>query len=99
MKRSFNRRIVPAAPLVAFAVSLLLVAEVAAMSSPHYRLDWYTPLTSAGGGPTSSTNYQVNITMGQPALGAAASTHYQLGLGYWSFSVLGVRVYLPVIVR
>jgi hypothetical protein len=59
-------------------VVLLLILE-----STHYRLDWYTPLTTGGGGVASSPNYQVEFTTGQAAVINAGSTNYQAGLGYW----------------
>ncbi len=65
-------------------ILLLLVAGSAlAMESTRYRLDWYTPLTTGGGGAASSTNYQMEFTTGQVAVTNATSTNYQVGLGYW----------------
>ncbi len=63
----------------------LLLAQIAlAMSSPSYRLDWFTPLTTGGGGPADSTHYAVNLTIGQSAYNASIGTNYKVGLGYWS---------------
>jgi hypothetical protein len=65
-------------------IALLLVAGSAlAMSSSNFRMDWFTPMTGAGGGPTSSAHYAVNFTIGQTAIGASASENYGSGLGYW----------------
>ncbi|MBU0496255.1 MAG: hypothetical protein KKB13_30745, partial [Chloroflexi bacterium] len=55
-------------------ILLLLASNALAMRSTNYWLDWYTPLTGGGGGPASSTNYAVNFTVGQSAIGASAST-------------------------
>jgi hypothetical protein len=62
---------------------LLLAPDAYSMSSADYRLDWFTPLTTGGGGASSSTNYAVSITIGQSVTGAASSTGYTVGLGYW----------------
>ena len=39
--------------LLAVVVSLVLAGSVLAMSSTNYTLDWFTPLTSGGGGAAS----------------------------------------------
>jgi biotin transporter BioY len=89
--------------LVAIFVVLLsglLLAQIAlAMSSANYKLDWFTPLTSGGGGAASSTHYAVNLTIGQTARGASTSTSYKAGLGYWYGAVGGYRIYLPLIMK
>lgn len=77
---------------------LVLIQNAAAMSSTNYRLDWYTPATSGGGGAMTSTNYAVNLTIGQTALGSHSSTNYVAGLGYW-YGVLQSQLYLPLIMR
>ncbi len=89
--------------LIAIVVVLLgglLLAQIAlAMFSTNYRLDWFTPLTSGGGGAMSSAHYAVNFTVGQTASGASASTNYNVGLGYWYGAAGGYRVYLPLILK
>lgn len=80
-------------------IALLFVAgSAAAMTSTHYRLDWFTPLTTGGGGAASSTHYVVNYTVGQTASKASASAHYQAGLGYWA-GIVSYRVYLPLVLK
>ena len=78
---------------------LLLVGGVLAMSSDNYRLDWFTPLTSGGGGPASSTSYAVNLTIGQSAIGIFDSGSYGVCLGYWCSGATGSRVFLPLVLR
>jgi hypothetical protein len=64
-------------------IACLLVANTAlAMSSLNYRIDWMVPL-SGGGSHASSTQYAVDLTIGQTASGAAQSTSYQGGFGFW----------------
>ncbi len=77
---------------------LLLVSTASAMSSANYRLDWFTPLTTGGGGAATSTHYVVNLTIGQTAYDTSTSTHYQAGLGYWA-GLVTYRVYLPLVLK
>ena len=86
----------------ALLCGLLLAGVALAMESDNYRLDWFTPATGGGGGAASSTNYAVNLTVGQSAIGASGSTNYESCLGYWCGSaVAGVEynIYLPIISR
>ena len=89
--------------LLVILLCVLLTGSALAMSSANYRLDWFTPLTSGGGGAASSTNYAVNLTIGQAAIGGSSSANYAAGLGYWYGYGNGVdlpfRVYLPIIIK
>lgn len=87
------------AVVVVLLGGLLLTQITLAMSSTNYRLDWFTPLTSNGGGPATSAHYAANFTVGQTVVGAAASTNYKVGLGYWYGATSGYRVYLPLILK
>lgn len=78
---------------------LWLVQGAEAMSSANYKLDWFTPLTSSGGGPATSAHYAANFTVGQTVVGASVSTNYKVGLGYWYGALGGSRVYLPLILK
>ncbi len=84
--------------LLTLAVLLLLTSSVLAMSSTNYRLDWFTPLTGGGGGASNSTNYAVNFTVGQSAIGTSSSTNYGGCLGYWC-GIREYRVFLPLVLR
>jgi len=86
--------------LLAVTVLFLVVAGSAlAMSSTHYALDWYTPLTGGGGGQAGSASYTVNFTVGQTATGnASASTNYGVCLGYWCGATEN-KIYLPVVMK
>jgi hypothetical protein len=90
-------------PLVAILIVLALVLLVAgsalAMSSTNYRLDWYVTLSGGGGGPSSSTSYAANFTVGQVAAGASSSTNYEAGLGYWYGAGGQYAVFLPLVLR
>ncbi|MCX6024722.1 MAG: hypothetical protein NTY23_00410 [Chloroflexi bacterium] len=78
---------------------LIVAANVSAMSSTNYRLDWLTPLTSGGGGEASSASYSANVTVGQTAIGEASSASYGTGLGFWYGLLDWFRVYLPLVLR
>jgi hypothetical protein len=77
----------------------LLAASALAMSSANYRLDWFTPLTSGGGGAVGSAGYVANLTVGQTAIGSASSSSYRACLGYWCGAEESWRVYLPLITK
>jgi len=55
-------------------------------------------ISSNGGGPASSTNYAVNLTVGQAAIGASSSTNYGVGLGH-GYGIREHQIYLPLVVK
>ncbi|MGC9335591.1 MAG: hypothetical protein ACP5JJ_15680 [Anaerolineae bacterium] len=88
--------------ILAAAIFLLLMGSVLslAMSSTHFRLDWFTPGTSGGGGgPVTSGHYAANLTIGQSAVGTLSSAHYQACLGYWCGVPVPNWIYLPLVMR
>ncbi len=93
MRRRFARM----GLLLAVAVALALGAV--AMTSSNYRLDWFTPATSNGGGTSTSSNYVAHFTVGQTVIGTMASTNYQANLGYWYGLVRIFRRFLPVVME
>lgn len=84
--------------LILVACLLLITTTGLAMGSTNYTLNWYTPLTGGGGGPSASTNYAMNMTVGQSVIGSAASTNYKTGLGYWT-GLVDYRTMIPVVRR
>jgi hypothetical protein len=82
---------------------LVLAGSALAMSSPNFRLDWFTPMTGGGGGPVSSANYAANFTVGQTVIGASASEHFGAGLGYWygflSSMIQNFLDFLPLVMK
>jgi hypothetical protein len=86
------------APVIVFLL-MLMAGNALAMSSTNYRLDWFTPLTSSGGGGMASASYAANVTIGQTAIGEASSTNYGTGLGFWYGMLDWFKVYLPLVLR
>ena len=77
---------------------LLFAGRALAMSSTHYQLDWFAPLTSSGG-PAGSTHYAGDFSVGQSVVGHASSTGYTAGLGYWYGAAGSYQIYLPIVLR
>ncbi len=94
MKIPFTKRLI-----IALWFSFLLAVSILAISSTHYRLDWYTPLTTGGGGTSSSAGYTVQFSVGQTATQPSTSTHYKVGMGFWYGETQNPKLYLPVIVK
>ncbi len=84
-------------PVLVLIAALLFVTTAQAMISTNYKMDWFVPL-SGGGGHASSTNYAVDITVGQTAVGAASSPNYNAGLGFWT-AVWEWIIHLPLIIK
>jgi hypothetical protein len=87
--------------VLSLLILLLLLSTIsaAAMSSANYRIDWFTPATSGGGGLSTSTHYAANFTVGQSVIGASKSTNYGTGLGYWYGIGAWIKNWLPLILR
>jgi len=81
------------------ACVLLLSSAALAMESANYKLEWFTPLTSSGGGAANSDHYAVNFTVGQSVVGASDSTGYAGCLGYWCGAAAEYRIFLPLVMR
>jgi len=77
---------------------LLVASQVLAISSTNYRLDWYVPLAGGASGSASSTNYAIDFTVGQSAIGTSASTSFDGCLGYWC-TAFEQRIFLPLVLK
>jgi hypothetical protein len=82
--------------IVAIALVFLVSASALAMVSPNYLLNWFTPLSGTGGGPSISTSYSANTTIGQTITGLLASTNYKVRAGYWAGVDAPYTVYVPL---
>jgi len=85
--------------LLTLLLLFLVFQPASATVSTNYRLDWFTPLNTAGGGPVSSAHYSADITIGQTAYTASTSSAYQASLGYWAGILSTLRVMLPLMMR
>jgi hypothetical protein len=83
----------------AILILLLVSTVVLGMSSPNYLLDWFVQLSGAAGGPSTSSAYSVNYTLGQVAAGRSASANYAAGLGYWYGTDTPHKVFLPAVLK
>ena len=86
------------AMLLIMGVVLLAASQAGAVSTANHRLEWFVPLTGGAGGSAASTNYAVDLTVGQSAVGTSASTGFRGCLGYWCLPCEH-RVFLPLILR
>jgi hypothetical protein len=72
------------------------------VDAPHggggFSIDWWTV---DGGGVMDSTsaNFSLNGTIGQPDAGRAASPFYVLVGGFWGSAAVNYNVYLPLILK
>ncbi|UCC79633.1 MAG: hypothetical protein JSW64_15435 [Candidatus Zixiibacteriota bacterium] len=61
-------------------ICLLMLISSSALAQ-NYQIDWY--VIASGGGQMSSTNFNVNGTVGQPIIGTSSSASYTIESGYW----------------
>lgn len=55
--------------------------QATSVQAAAYSIDWF--VIAAGGGSGSSTNYDLDGTVGQTAVGEGTSTNYELNSGFW----------------
>ena len=82
--------------LVLALLFILLAGSALAMHSANYQINWFTPLTSSGGGNASSSNFSVAYTVGQSVIGKSSSAHFETCLGYWCGTENGYTIFLPL---
>ena len=85
--------------ILVVAVALLLPSVVAlAQSGGGYDLTWNT--VDAGGYTFSTSgDYSLGGTIGQPDAGVLTGGDYTLGGGFWGGGAIGHRIYLPLVLR
>lgn len=84
--------------LLIVGACLVLATSVTAMNLTNYRIDWMVPLT-ASGGSGSSSQYAVQVSVGQTSIDTGSSTHYRLCAGYWCGVPAQFWLRLPLIQR
>ena len=80
-------------------ICLLIASNALAGSSAHYRIDWFTPMTSSGGGTASSANYTASFTIGQSAIGSSSSGDHEVCIGFWCDALRISKIFLPLILN
>jgi hypothetical protein len=64
-----------------FTVPEGIMPQATPAGAATYEIPWQS--VNGGGAPSSSTNYSVNASVGQSAIGYSTSTNYEAGIGYW----------------
>jgi hypothetical protein len=93
MMRRRKSLVLPAALLATLFLTSL------ALASGSYSINWY--VIAGGRGPISAGGYTINSTIGQPVVGVAKDTGYELCSGFWCSELAAVeyRIYLPVVLK
>lgn len=60
------------------------------MSSSNYRID--SDVVGSAGNQSTSSNYQLGDTMGEPIIGDSSSTNYQGKFGFWQMTPGGSQL-------
>lgn len=88
-----KRELTPLA--VALLCSLLLAGVVLASGTP----DPDRHVVGGGGGYVQAGDYALNNTIGQPVVGTAMDSGYELCSGFWCGASVEHNIYLPLILR
>jgi hypothetical protein len=83
--------------LVLLALLLLAMVTTAAAKEPSASAILWR-VFSGGGAPASGGNVTLNGSLGQTAIGSAATGRNRLGSGYW-YAMQPYTILLPMIVR
>lgn len=85
--------------ILSIAVLLLGLTTVAVAQLAGYDLTWWT--VDSGGGTSTSIEYTLSGTIGQPDAGNLSSDQYTLSGGFWGAGVSAETnlqsVYLPLV--
>ena len=76
-----NTRRLLALSVAAVVAVWLALGAVGVHSAPDTDIPW--SVFGAGGGTSSSTNFELGSTAGQSATGLSQSANFRLGAGYW----------------
>jgi hypothetical protein len=77
-------------------VALLLLGGVALADGPP-AADW--DVIGGGGGHAEAGIYTLDGTIGQPVVGPAEGTGYELCSGFWCGAAVEHNLYLPLILK
>jgi len=71
-------------------ILLFPIVSLAAMSSSNYRID--SDVVGAAGNQSTSSNYQMGDTLGEPIIGDSSSSNYQGKFGFWQMTSGGSQL-------
>jgi hypothetical protein len=83
--------------LMLAALLATLVLTSLALASGSYSINWW--VIGGGGGVTEAGNYSLDFTIGQPVVGVATDTGYELCSGFWCGAVVEYKIYLPIVLK
>ena len=86
--------------LLLLGLALVLLATSALADAQSFNLTWWT--VDSGGGASSSAQYTLSGSIGQPDAGVLDGGGYILGGGFWPGRVRqsqGQDLYLPLVSR
>jgi hypothetical protein len=84
--------------LSAVLLTTLLLTSLA-LASGSYSINWW--VIAGGGGVAEAGTYSLDFTIGQPVVGVAKDTGYELCSGFWCSELVAVeyRIYLPIVLK
>ncbi len=80
------------------ATALARSTEGAAPYGGGFSIDWWT-VDGGGAMDSTSANFTLSGTIGQPDAGRVASPFYVLVGGFWGGAAVNYNVYLPLILK
>jgi hypothetical protein len=77
-------------------LTILLLTSLV-LASGSYSINWW--VIGGGGGRAENGNYSLDFTIGQPVVGVATDTGYELCSGFWCGAVVEYKIYLPIVLK
>ncbi len=78
-------------------ILLLLLVTGVALAANGYTIP--RRVTGGGGGCVEQGVYTLDYTIGQPVVGTASNTPYELCAGFWCGGAGEYKIYLPLVLR
>ncbi len=78
-------------------ILLLLLVTGVALAANGYTIPRH--VTGGGGGRVEQGIYTLDYTIGQPVVGTASNTPYELCAGFWCGGAGEYKIYLPLVLR
>ena len=84
--------------IILFLLALSLLAGLA-LAAPPPGHEILRHVIGGGGGRVEQDIYTLDYTIGQPVVGTASNTPYELCAGYWCGGAGEYKIYLPLVLR